>query len=324
MNVYNNLPELLSDAGLSCIKNLIQDNIDQRLTKKYSSDWPKWELVINGLQKYGSMPLKVMNNKLMLGAKFKNSTERQNISDLLKQLSPWRKGPIWIHGIHVDTEWRSDYKWNRVLPYISNLKDRVVLDVGSGNGYYCFRMAKEGAALALGIEPYIRSVAQFNVMRFAGGKSKAIVVPLRVEDLPSELPLFDTVFSMGLLYHRRSPLDHLLQLKKLLKPGGELVLETLVIDGDETSVLVPSDRYAMMRNVWFIPSPDSLVRWTKRVGFKNAKIVDISVTTTDEQRKTEWMQFDSLVDFLDPNDHSKTIEGYPAPQRAVLIAKKAM
>ncbi|PMC22346.1 tRNA 5-methoxyuridine(34)/uridine 5-oxyacetic acid(34) synthase CmoB, partial [Klebsiella aerogenes] len=44
---------------------------------------------------------------------------------------------------------------------------------------------------------------------------------------------------MGVLYHRRSPLDHLWQLKDQLAPGGELVLETLVIEGDENTVLVP-------------------------------------------------------------------------------------
>ena len=45
------------------------------------------------------------------------------------------------------------------------------------------------------------------------------------------------------------------------------------------------------------------------------------VTSLDEQRRTDWMTSESLAEFLDPNDRSKTIEGYPAPLRAVLTAK---
>nr|WP_169730591.1 DUF1698 domain-containing protein [Carnimonas nigrificans] len=42
----------------------------------------------------------------------------------------------------------------------------------------------------------------------------------------------------------------------------------------------------------------------------------------DEQRSTEWMTFQSLKDFLDPEDQHKTIEGYPAPRRALLVATR--
>ncbi|MEQ4529934.1 MAG: tRNA 5-methoxyuridine(34)/uridine 5-oxyacetic acid(34) synthase CmoB, partial [Mixta sp.] len=145
--------------------------------------------------------------------------------------------------------------------------------------------------------------------------------PVGIEQLP-ELKAFDTVFSMGVLYHRRSPLDHLYQLKNQLVSGGELVLETLVIEGDEHDVLVPGERYAQMRNVWFIPSAAALARWLEKCGFVDVRIVDYSRTTTEEQRRTDWMTTESLADFLDPNDHSKTVEGYPAPLRAVLVARK--
>ncbi len=48
-----------------------------------------------------------------------------------------------------------------------------------------------------------------------------------------------------------------------------------------------------------------------------------SNTSTDEQRSTQWMQFHSLAQFLDPQDPDKTIEGYPAPRRAIITANKA-
>jgi tRNA (mo5U34)-methyltransferase len=145
------------------------------------------------------------------------------------------------------------------------------------------------------------------------------LLPLGIDDLP-ELKVFDTVFSMGVLYHRKSPMDFLQQLKKQLAPGGELVLETLIIEGDENTVLMPEDRYAQMRNVWYIPSAKALERWMKKVGFKNIKLVNIDQTSVNEQRKTEWIYTQSLADFLDPNDANKTIEGYPAPLRAIFVA----
>jgi len=146
--------------------------------------------------------------------------------------------------------------------------------------------------------------------------------PLRMEELPPQLEGFDTVFSMGVLYHRRSPLDHILELRDALKPGGQLVLETLVIEGAANEVLMPEDRYAAMRNVYFLPSVDMLCLWLRRCGFENARVVDENVTTIEEQKCTPWMQYQSLEDFLDPHDHTKTREGYPSPRRAVILAEK--
>jgi len=145
---------------------------------------------------------------------------------------------------------------------------------------------------------------------------------LRMEELPHGLGGFDTVFSMGVLYHRRSPLDHLLELKEALRPGGQLVLETLVIEGADNQVLMPEDRYAAMRNVYFLPSVAMLCLWLRRCGFQNPRVVDENITSIEEQKCTPWMQYQSLEDFLDPNDHTKTREGYPSPRRAVILAEK--
>ena len=246
--------------------------------------------------------------------------EQQRIVHHLKQLMPWRKGPYHLHGIHIDTEWRSDFKWDRVLPHLAPLKDRTILDVGCGSGYHMWRMVGEGAKMVVGIDPTELFLCQFEVVRkLLGNDRRANLIPLGIEEM-QPLAAFDTVFSMGVLYHRKSPLDHLSQLKAQLVKGGELVLETLVIDGDVNDVLVPADRYAKMKNVYFIPSVPALINWLEKVGFKNVRCVDQAVTTLEEQRKTDWLENESLVDFLDPNDHSKTIEGLPAPKRAVILA----
>jgi tRNA (mo5U34)-methyltransferase len=114
-----------------------------------------------------------------------------------------------------------------------------------------------------------------------------------------------------------------MELQDCLATDGQLVLETLVIEGGENECLVPSGRYARMGNVWFIPSCDMLLLWIQKLGFKNVSLVDVNNTSTDEQRSTEWMQFHSLAQFLDPQDPDKTIEGYPAPRRAIITANKA-
>jgi tRNA (mo5U34)-methyltransferase len=249
-----------------------------------------------------------------------NHGQKQRLEVLLRQLMPWRKGPFTLHGLTIDTEWRSDWKWDRVLPHISPLNHRTVLDVGCGSGYHLWRMKGEGAEFVVGIDPSQLFYCQFEAIKHFNPDPTVHLLPIGIDDMP-ELKAFDTVFSMGVLYHRRSPIDFLAQLKQQLRPGGELVLETLVIEGNEQAVLVPTDRYAKMRNVWFIPSTAALLLWLQRVGFKDAKVVDLSVTSLDEQRKTSWMENESLIDFLDPTDHSKTIEGYPAPLRAVIVAQ---
>lgn len=193
---------------------------------------------------------------------------RQGIEKLLRNLMPWRKGPYFLYGTHINTEWRSDWKWERVLPHISPLAGRTVLDVGCGSGYHMWRMIGAGAHLVVGIDPMQLFLVQFEAVRkLLNDDRRAHMLPLGIEQLPV-LQAFDTVFSMGVLYHRRSPLDHLLQLKNQLVSGGELVLETLVIEGDVNQVLVPGERYAQMRNVFFIPSAEALKARLEKAAFQ--------------------------------------------------------
>lgn len=251
-----------------------------------------------------------------------SEAQRAQIRQALQALIPWRKGPYSVFDIEIDTEWRSDWKWDRLASHIRPLTGKKVLDVGCGNGYHCWRMWGAGASQVVGIDPSPRFVVQFYMLKHFVGAVPVDVLPVGIEALPENLQAFDTTFSMGVLYHRRSPMDHLKELKDTLLAGGELVLETLVIDGGLGHTLVPEGRYAMMNNVWFLPSSATLVSWLKKVGFINIRVIDETVTTTEEQRRTEWMKFHSLREFLDPNDLSKTAEGHPAPKRAIVLADK--
>ncbi|MGX9460315.1 tRNA 5-methoxyuridine(34)/uridine 5-oxyacetic acid(34) synthase CmoB [Shewanella sp. A14] len=283
---------------------------------------PKWEKVLNKLH-YPQPDNIDFSSSVTIGTGEQlSSGQIEKLTNLLAVFQPWRKGPFSVHGIQIDTEWRSDWKWDRVKNFISPLNHRTVLDVGCGSGYHMWRMLGAGAARVIGVDPSPLFLCQFEaIKRIAGNQHPVHLLPLGIEELPA-LDAFDTVFSMGVLYHRRSPIDHLLQLRDQLRVGGELVLETLVIDGDENAVLVPQDRYGKMNNVWFIPSVAALMLWLKKCEFIDIRCVDIDTTSLAEQRSTQWMKNESLVDYLDPNDVSLTVEGYPAPKRAIIIATK--
>jgi len=322
---YQPLYDLLSkDPIWENWLNTLPDQMDQLLHQSKNGNLPGWLEAIQQLPNIKAPQQLLDSSYVSVGCASECDKSTQKLlENQLQQLKPWRKGPFEVFGVTIDTEWRSDWKWDRLSDHISSLQDKTVLDVGCGNGYHSWRMAGCGAKLVIGIDPSLLFVMQYQAIKKYLSDINVFVLPLRLEDMPQDLPAFDTVFSMGVLYHRRSPFDHLFELRNLLKPGGELVLETLVVPGDENTVLVPKNRYAQMNNVWFLPSPASLIVWLEKSGFENARVVDINKTTLGEQKSTQWMEYNSLQDYLDPKDNNLTIEGYPAPTRAIIIAYKS-
>ena len=244
---------------------------------------------------------------------------REALRGVLEALHPWRKGPFELFGVEVDAEWRSERKFARLaaVPF----EGARVLDVGCGNGYYALRMLGAGAASVIGADPGLGHLAQFAAVRHFAPDLPVRLLPLPFEALPATRA-FDVVCSMGVLYHRRSPIDHLDALARMLAPDGTLVVESIVVAGDEGTVLCPPDRYARMRNVWFLPSTALLVRWLERIGLTDVEVLHEGPTTTEEQRPTPWMRFESLAHALDPEDPARTVEGHPAPLRAVVRASR--
>lgn len=291
-------------------------------SKRYG-DLPKWQAIIEQMPQFKSDAILLDAPVVSIGEPTEiDAATNAQIKNGLLALSPWRKGPFRVFDTSIDAEWRSDMKWQRLAKKVQ-LRGHKVLDVGCGNGYYMLRMLGAGAKMVLGIDPNPRFLLQFySLLNFYKAQLNCHILPLGIEDLPPQMPWFDSVFSMGVLYHRRSPIEHLEALWAKLRPGGQLVLETLVVNGDSSTVLVPPKRYAMMRNVWFLPALDALKLWLVKVGFTAVQIIDHSTTTIDEQRQTKWMQYHSLANFLDPNDSSLTIEQHPRPQRAILLAIK--
>lgn len=323
MSLFKDFYEALDLASLSEWRTQLEAIVPEKMSLDAHGDLKQWMDAFLKLPEIKPTEINLNASKILIGKETDASKEViEQLEKLFRELHPWRKGPFEIFGKFIDTEWRSDLKWERLKREIQPLRGRKVLDVGCGSGYHVLRMVGEGAEIVAGIDPTLLFVMQFLFLNKYLKVTNATVLPLGVEDLPDRFEKFDTVFSMGIFYHRRSPFEHLSQLRSLLREEGELVLETLVIEGDKGEVLVPEGRYAKMPNVWFIPSPKTLQAWLKRAGFSNIRLVDVTLTTPEEQRKTDWMTFQTLNDFLDPNDSSKTIEGYPAPKRAIFTAEK--
>ena len=316
---YRPLYRELDALGASDWAALLEEQVESAFFAQAHGDLARWQKVVDELPDLSPRSVDLLEAVRIGDDSNVSEAAKLTLREELKKLHPWRKGPYSLFGITIDTEWRSDWKWDRLKADITPLNNRRVLDIGCGNGYHCWRMFGAGARTVIGVDPTLLSVMQFQAIRKLHGEAPVYVLPIGVEQIPAELKLFDTVFSMGVLYHRRSPIDHLLELKGCLRPGGELILETLVVDGGPDTVLLPERRYAQMRNVWFLPSCEALMLWLRRCGFKNIKLADVTKTTVDEQRSTEWMTFNSLQDFLDPNDDSLTCEGLPAPKRATII-----
>jgi len=282
---------------------------------------PKWSQAIDTID---ALPKGKISLKKPYISINKDCIDSELLMDALYKLVPWRKGPFMINDLALESEWDGDMKWQRISKHIKSLKNKRVLDVGAGNGYFTLRMAMEGAKRALGIDPFLLFNYQFRAIKsMIESPLNALLLPVKLEDIPKK-PIFDTVFSMGVLYHQRDHMAHLSQLHEVMAPDAELVLETLVVECPEDYVLVPKGRYAQMRNVYSIPSIKTLKSWLNDANFNNVRVVDVNKTTTEEQRKTAWIGENgaSLEDFLNPLDDSLTIEGYPAPTRAIVVCDR--
>lgn len=286
----------------------------QRLRSNAHGDLARW------LKAIETMPTGRPETDLNLAAPVVGTDveDRQTLNACLQELHPWRKGPLQLGGTLIDSEWRSDWKWERVGRHL-DLKDKEILDIGCGNGYFGLRMLAAGARLVVGVDPTMGFVMQWLAMQKLAPQLNQFVLPLGIEELPADLGGFDGVLSMGVLYHRRDHIEHLLRLRELALPGGQILLETLIIEAAGEHILLPNGRYARMRNVHAIPSLETLLSWLRQAGMPDYQVLDVSRTTLDEQRSTDWMRFESLRESLDENDLSLTVEGHPAPVRAAIL-----
>lgn len=238
---------------------------------------------------------------------------KEEIFNIAWQLRPWRKGPFELFGNYIDSEWQSFIKFNILKKYF-NLKDKIIADIGCNNGYYMFKMLEFKPKEIIGFDPSAFYQTQFNFINFYA-KTNIKYELLGIEHIEYYEKKFDVIFCLGVLYHRISPIECLKSLKKALNENGEIFIDTFFINTTKDFVLSPAKNYSKIPNVYFIPSISALRNWCFKAGFKNFEVLETKITDEFEQRKTKWIQGQSLKDFLDPLDSTKTIEGYPAPNR---------
>lgn len=289
-------------------------------TCSYHGEFPRWLQAVHDLPRIPTDYLALNQATVSVaGERGESEAVAAALFSSFQQLMPWRKGPFSIHHLLIDSEWRSDLKFQRLLDAGVDFQAKQVLDVGCGNGYFLFRILGENAACALGLDPSWLYFAQFLALQKYLSQERCVYLPFTLDDiLPAS---FDITLSMGVLYHRRDPLQHLWQLRQTLRPGGLLILETLIVDGDGQTVFMPQSRYAGMSNVWFLPAVAALKIWLARLDFAVEYISVPVATTSVEQRRSPWINSQSLADFM-LEDFSATREGLSPPKRVIILARK--
>lgn len=251
---------------------------------------------------------------------FTNSQNKDEILALAKELKPWRKGPFKIDDLFIDTEWQSFIKFNILKPFMNEISQKCVADIGCNNGYYMFKMLEFNPTKLIGFDPSIKYRLQFEFIN-ALAKTPIKYELLGVEDLPNYTLKFDVIFCLGVIYHRSDPIKMLKDLKAGLNKNGVVFLDTMYIEDEREIALVPHKTYSKIPNIYFIPSISALKNWCERAGFKEFEVLATKKTDENEQRKTEWIDSFSLENFLNPKDKNLTIEGYEAPKRVYVRIK---
>jgi tRNA (mo5U34)-methyltransferase len=296
--------------------------MDLNAVRQERSKWMTWKNIAPLREALNSLP--DIDVAVTLGdtvtLQTKESVDTAELERIARLMMPWRKGPFDLFGLFIDTEWQSHLKYNFLRPHF-NLSGKKVADIGCNNGYYMFRFLEDTPAKMVGFDPSALFKTQFDLINHFV-KSDIVYELLGVEHLPFYEEKFDIIFCLGVLYHRSDPIAMLKTLAQGLEIGGEIYLDTFIIEGDEPYSLCPSESYSKITNVYFVPTLKALENWCIRAGFTSFEVLGTVVTTSEEQRKTDWIESQSLEDFLDPADSTKTVEGYPAPIRGYVRIKK--
>lgn len=300
--------------------------MDLNSLREERKKWLTWKNIVPYQEAIKALPV-CSDVEVKLGDKVEvqidnlSSKLASQIEETARLMKPWRKGPFQLNTLFIDSEWQSQIKYNLLEPHF-NLKNKVVGDIGCNNGYYLFRMLTHEPKKLIGFDPSAIYYSQFEFINHFI-QSDIVYELLGVEHVEFYEHKFDTLFCLGVLYHRSDPVAMLKSLFKGLNKGGELILDTFMIDGEGEMCLTPRDRYSKIPNIYFVPTVNALKNWCYRAGFESVEVLETMKTEPNEQRKTEWIDTQSLEDFLDPEDDTKTVEGYPAPKRVYIKAIKS-
>lgn len=316
-NFYENWKDELSSYDLiQQAREEIAPNLDRATVEPFYKTLVQLPQFQSKLREYGGDSVVIGNRDELSDEQFKL------VYQCLEEFIPWRKGPFEIFGTTIDAEWRSNLKWDRVKKVLPDLKYKKICDVGCNNSYYMYRMLEEEPEFVLGIDPMIKYYFNYLLLQRFAAEPNVHFDMLGVEHMNLFENFFDVVFFMGIIYHRRNPIQTLMDINKSMKKGGTVILEVSGIDGDEPYCLFPEDRYMKARGYWFLPTWKTMENMLNKTNFTEIETFDKFPLDFHEQRKTDWSRWESLEDFLDPEDPKKTVEGYPAPHRIYIKAVK--
>ena len=143
INRWKRTPELSSWA----------DKLPQQIQKGFSherfGDLRNWEVQLKSLPNISYNSISLDSNRVSAKTDIPLSNlETEKLQATLQKMHPWRKGPYELFGLHIDTEWRSDWKWDRLKNEIEPLQHKRVLDVGCGTGTLSMFASKAGAKVS--------------------------------------------------------------------------------------------------------------------------------------------------------------------------------
>jgi SAM-dependent methyltransferase len=117
-------------------------------------------------------------------------------------------------------QFTSDFgHFTALLPPRQWLRDRIILDLGSGLGQYSKRLAEHGARRVVSLE-YQSDKAAWHAWR----NWNASAVCGSAEELPFASTTFDTVFSHTVFEHIADVRSALSEVRRVLKPGGQAII----------------------------------------------------------------------------------------------------
>jgi tRNA (mo5U34)-methyltransferase len=237
-----------------------------------------------------------------------------------RELVSWRTGPYDLSGVLIDAEWRSEVKWKQITPHLPEISGKTILDIGCSSGYFGLRSALLGAELVVGSDVAVLPYTQARLIEGLFGLPNYLVLPLALHHLVGIAPRFDIVLCLGVIFHQRDPQQFMRELRQVLQPGATVILETIGIEGVHADPLIGLSRYAKMGNAHWVPTPTALHDLLCAAGLNVASVSDHGFISSTEQRTTPFAPYQSLREYLDPNNSKLTVEGFPAPRRLIAVA----
>ena len=296
-----------------------REDFFQRNLKRAASNYESAAKLLNELPSFQTNFWIDNDSTLCIGqpSEFSSSSDKEKLQQFLVQMKPWKKGPLNLFGTFIDTEWRSDWKWNRIKKHVDSLDGHVVADLGCANGYFMYRMlADYDPKCIVGIDPNYKAWLEFLFFQKYVQSDKLVFELMDGECMDKYSGMYDTVFCLGVLYHTTDPIGMLRKIWQSMKPNGQLIVDCQGIAGDDAVALFPKGKYSNAKGIWFLPTVTTLKNWLVRSNFAKIEVFFSEPLSTEEQRANpEWANVKSLNDALDPTDKARTVEGYPAPHR---------